>query len=171
MRRYRYTNFAAHHRLKKVAKLYAQMLLSGQIDYNILYITSYDGDGQKCILTVPSEAMLKQRVKKILNNERLQRMLADELLAEMKKSGFTVSDAIQKRKEILEVAIETKQLSIANKTLDSLDAKLGISEEQLKQQPADSPNSIRFNFDHLAKVKKVDYREVKQLRDESQSPN
>jgi hypothetical protein len=147
------------------------MLLSGQIDYNILYIASYDSDMQKCIMTVPSPSMLMYRVKLVLNNERLQRMLADELLTEMKKSGFTVADAIAKRKEILEVAIATKQLAIANRTLDSLDAKLGISDEQLKEQPLLDGSRGMFNFDHLAKVKQINYREVKQIRDSAQNPS
>ena len=148
------------------------MLLSGNIDYNILYVTSYDSDMQKCILTVPSPEQLIRRVKLVLNNERLQRMLAEELLAEMKKSGFTAVDAINKRKEILEAAIANKQLAIANQTLDSLDAKLGISDKQLLQQSAPlDANRGTINFDHLAKVRQVNYHEVKQIRDSNQNVN
>ena len=167
MKRGRYINFNANNRLRAVAKLYAHMLLVGTIDYNILYIASYNSDRQQCILTIPSPQQLLIRVKRVLNNERLQTMLAKELLKIMKETGFSVADAINYRKQILIKAIELKQLAIANKTLDSLDNKLGIGDNQ-QQQPLLEANGDGINFDHLARVKKVNYVEIKQSRDNNQ---
>ena len=170
MHRGHYINFNSKQRLRKVAKLYAQMLLCGTIDYNILYIASYNSDRQKCILTIPNKQQLLHRVKLVLNNKRLQEMLAEELLAIMKKTGFSVADAINYRKQILEQAINNKQLMIANKTLDSLDNKLGIGDSQL-EQPLLKASDGRVNFDHLAKVKEVNYTEIKELRTSNEIPS
>ena len=168
MKRGRYMNFNSNTRLKAVAKLYARMLLSGSIDYNILYITSYNSDRQKCILTVPSKAQLLHRIKLVLNNRRLQEMLAKELTKLMEDEGFDVAKAIKYRTEILEGAIDKKQFAIANQTLDSLDNKLGIGTEQLNKnsQPLLSKGGI--NFDHLTQVKAVNYTEIKEQREEKQ---
>ena len=166
MKRGWYINFNTEQRLRTVAKLYAQMLLSRTIDYNILYIASYNSDRQQCILAVPNERQLMKRVKLVLNNHRLQKMLAEELLKIMKDSGFSAIEAIKYRKQILVEAIAAKQYTIANKTLDSLDNKLGIGDEQLLQfkQPLLKSSNGTINFDHLAKIKEVDYKEIKQLR-------
>ena len=166
MKRGRYINYNNGRRLLTVAKLYAQMLLSGSIDYNILYIASYNSDRQKLIMTIPDKQQLLRRVKLVLNNKRLQEMLADELLKLMNDNGFSVADAIKYRKQILEGAIEKKQYSIANKTLDSFDNKLGIGDNQLEQPLLNSSNGT-MNFNHLANIKKVDYKEIKQLRDDN----
>ena len=173
MHRGYYINFNSVQRLKTVAKLYAQMLLSGNIDYNILYIASYNSDRQKCIMTIPDRQQLLRRVKLVLNNERLQRMLAEELLKIMEESGFTVKEAIDYRKQILVGAIATKQYMIANKTLDSFDNKLGIGDEQLavKAQPLLKSSNGAINFDHLAKIKEVNYTEIKSLREGTQIPS
>ena len=167
MKRSSYINFNANNIVRAVANLYAHMLLCRTIDYNILYIAIYNSDIQQCILTIPSPQQLLIRVKRVLNNERLQTMLAKELLKIMEKSGFSVVDAIDYRKQILVQAIANKQLMIANKTLDELDNKLGIGTNQ-QQQPLLEANSGHINFDHLAKVKKVDYIEIKELRDRNQ---
>ncbi len=166
MHRGNYINFNSVQRLRTVAKLYAQMLLSGNIDYNILYIASYNSDRQKCIMTIPDRQQLLHRIKRVLNNERLQKMLAEELLKIMKESGFSAVEAIKYRKQILVAAIAAKQYTVANRTLDSLDNKLGIGDEQLLQskQPLLKSGNGAINFDHLAGVKEVNYTEIKQLR-------
>ncbi|GAG07314.1 unnamed protein product [marine sediment metagenome] len=146
------------------------MLLSGSIDYNILYITAYNSDRQKCIMAIPNRQQLLYRIKRILNNHRLQQMLAEELLKIMEKSGFSAVDAINYRKQILTEAISAKQYAIANKTLDSLDNKLGIGDVQLiaHSQPLLKSSNGTINFDHLAKVKEVNYTEIKTLREDKQ---
>ena len=166
MKRGSYINWNSNQRLKVVAKLYARMLLSGEIDYNILYIASYNSDRQQCIIAVPSKQQLLKRINLVLNNHRLQKMLAEELLKIMKDSGFNAIEAIKYRKQILVEAIAAKQYTVANKTLDSLDNKLGIGDEQLIQskQPLLKAPDGTINFDHLATVKEVNYTEIKQLR-------
>ena len=55
------------------------MLLQRSIDYNILYIASYNSEKQQCALPIVDDKQLLKRVNKILNNSRLQQMLTEEL--------------------------------------------------------------------------------------------
>lgn len=161
---YRFVNYSNHKRLEALAKLYAQMILSKSIDYKALYLASYNSEKQKCILPIVDEKQLIKRVNKILSNNRLQQMLAEELKELLEKNGFSIIDAIKYRKQILLGAISKGDYANANKALDSFDNKLGISNTSSSQPllPA-SGNSI--NLEHLAKVKQVNYKEIKQLRD------
>lgn len=161
---YRFSNFNNDRRLKIVAKLYAQMLLQRNIDYNALYIASYNSEKQKCILPIVDEKQLLRRMNKILNNHRLQKMLADELKEILETNGFSIADAIMYRKQILVEAIAKKDFTNANKALDSFDDKLGIGNNRQEQPSTPSTNKI-LNYDHLARVKSINYQEVKQLRE------
>ena len=163
-KRYRFTNYNTDNRLKIVAKLYAQMILSKSIDYNALYLASYNSNRQKCILPIVDEKQLLKRMNKILSNNRLQQMLAEELKELLEKNGFSVIDAINYRKQILLGAIAKGDFANANKALDSFDDKLGISNVSVNQ-PSPLPINGSINLEHLAKVKQVNYKEIKQLRD------
>ena len=165
---YRFVNYNTDNRLKILAKLYAQMILSKSIDYKALYYVAYNSDKQKVTLLIDDEKQLLKRVNKILSNNRLQQMLAEELKKLLEENGFSVVEAIKYRKQILLQALAKNDLANANKALDSFDDKLGISNVSA-QQPLIAPRGDTINFEHLKTIKQVNYKEVKQLRDDNNS--
>lgn len=163
-RKPKYINYNTKQRLKIVASLYATMLLQGNIDYWLLYTTAYNGKGKECILPTITKKQLSNRINKILSNNYLQQMLAEELKKILEENGFSIADAIMYRKQILLGAIAKKDFANANKALDSFDEKLGIANNK-QEQPLLPANNNPVIFGHLSKVKEVNYKEIKQIRD------
>ena len=115
---------------KLVIKTYVKMLMSGKIDWEKLG-QMYRPDQAKPVWTL--KRLLKQQETKRMINEEIDNLLSEE--------GITPQFVIQKRKQVLSMALEKGALTNANKTLDSFDDKLDMNPSNVKRS-----ESLRFQL-------------------------
>jgi len=117
-------------RLKRFSKLYARMLLKGDIDW-VKLGNVYNTKEEKP----------EWKAKKLVRQQIVQEMTTKELLEITEEHGITAIDSLAKRKEVLDGAITDKNWSAANKSLDAFDEKL-----DLKPQRTVTSTTEEYNF-------------------------
>ena len=119
-------------RLKRVAKLYAKMLLNGNIDW-IKLGNVYN----------TKEKLPDVKAKKLVRQAIVQEMVTEEILKIYESNGITADFVLKKRLEVLNEALsnDKKDLTNANKVLESFESKLI---DNVKQQETREIQQISF---------------------------
>ncbi len=118
---------------KLVIKTYARMLISGKIEWEKL------GN-----LYRPDQKIPVATFKRLLRQEETQKMVSEELEKLLSDEDVTGKYSIQGRKKVFELAMEKKDLTNANRSLDAFDSMLDLKPDTKK-----FIQTTEIDFSHL----------------------
>jgi len=140
-------------RLRRFAKLYANMLLNGDIDW-IKLGNVYN----------TKEKLPDVKAKKLVKQGIVQEMVTDEILKIYNDNGITPDFILKERLNVLNAAKEKGDLSNANKVLESFENKL-IDNKEVKTTQTEV---ISFtNMLETGEKVKITGKQVKQLENKA----
>ena len=97
----------------------------------------------------------------LMKNEQV-RIYADSLLGEaLTKNNIDVNYVIKNRKDILEKAIEGKQLNVANQTLDVIEDYMGM--KRIITQSSNTESDEAREVDYVKLDEEIEKKEQKSL--------
>ena len=133
---------------KLVIKAYVRQLVSGsKIEWEKLG-QMYRPDQQQPVWTF--KRLLKQEETQRMVNEEIDKLLSDE--------GITPKFVIEKRKKVLESAIEKGDLTNANRSLDSFEDKMDMKPKETKFRQitqVDYKSMLQDNYNNALKESRI----------------
>jgi len=103
--------------------VYARMLITGEINW------------QKCMNVYDrTEQKPEWKAKKLLRRKVVQELINKEIEKILEKEKITPEFILQKRKEILNKALEKGDLTNSNRSLDALENLLAMKPKEMRYQ-------------------------------------
>ncbi len=112
---YSETNYVSG-RIRRFVKVWAKMLINNNIDYK-----------KACNVYKRNEKIPEATVKRLLKRKVVQDMLVEEIEALFEKEGVTPEFVIKNQKKVLDMSLDKKDLSNANRVLESFRDSLNMN--------------------------------------------